>query len=214
MVRVHKPRTKEPRELVDWTKDTILLTIRELVAILKEYKDFTPPMATGLISSLDERLKQVSMALHGREWTIEQIREHVRTTQISKKTGLGKEFTDNALLMRANHLKYYDEYSPYREYVLGAYLQIVKPHVNVPIEFEQWMIDKRLKECGNRCEYRGCTLVRFEADHFIPKKRGGRGNYDNLRIACWKCNNEKRAMDPQEFIAKIQREQSRGRRLK
>jgi 5-methylcytosine-specific restriction endonuclease McrA len=58
---------------------------------------------------------------------------------------------------------------------------------------------------GNRCEY--CQMAQdydpatFEVDHVIPEKMDGTTAFENLALACFKCNNHKgpniAGMDPE-----------------
>jgi len=54
---------------------------------------------------------------------------------------------------------------------------------------------------GNQCQY--CTkkfsVKELTLDHVIPKSRGGRNTWENLVIACKKCNQKKGAKIPQEI---------------
>jgi HNH endonuclease len=62
-----------------------------------------------------------------------------------------------------------------------------------------------IERAGNRCEY--CLLraeVAFfphEVDHVVAEKHGGATDFDNLALACWRCNRHKgsdlTSFDPQ-----------------
>jgi 5-methylcytosine-specific restriction endonuclease McrA len=59
--------------------------------------------------------------------------------------------------------------------------------------------------------YRGhccyCTrrLRRSEAtvDHYVPQALGGNNARSNLRLACWKCNNEKADTPPHLWVPRV-----------
>ncbi len=53
---------------------------------------------------------------------------------------------------------------------------------------------------GNRCQYCALDFPNSELtlDHIIPKSRGGRNTWENLVVACKKCNQKKGAKIPQE----------------
>lgn len=50
---------------------------------------------------------------------------------------------------------------------------------------------------GWRCAYCKCT-GELTLDHFVPLSKGGTNTLGNLRLACAKCNNDKRDTDPRE----------------
>lgn len=47
-----------------------------------------------------------------------------------------------------------------------------------------------VKDFGSRCWWCDVELLETEItlDHLIPKSRGGSNSYENLRLACRKCN--------------------------
>ena len=51
------------------------------------------------------------------------------------------------------------------------------------------------ERAAGRCEYcrlpQKATDVRFETDHIISRKHGGRSIASNLAVACWYCNSFK-----------------------
>lgn len=53
---------------------------------------------------------------------------------------------------------------------------------------------------GNICQYCGAELSDREItiDHYIPLSRGGRTNFNNLRVACHDCNQAKADSYPHE----------------
>ncbi len=53
---------------------------------------------------------------------------------------------------------------------------------------------------GNQCQYCAGYFPQGELtlDHVIPKSRGGRNTWENLVVACKKCNQKKGAKIPQE----------------
>jgi 5-methylcytosine-specific restriction endonuclease McrA len=52
---------------------------------------------------------------------------------------------------------------------------------------------------GRNCVYCGQTDVPLEAEHIIPKSRGGTDRVDNLTISCIDCNQEKGSQTAKEF---------------
>ncbi len=54
---------------------------------------------------------------------------------------------------------------------------------------------------GGKCAYCHRALKRHEAtvDHWLPKAMGGGNGVKNLRLACWKCNNRKGSLHPDEW---------------
>ena len=53
---------------------------------------------------------------------------------------------------------------------------------------------------GNKCQYcaHNFPVSELTLDHVIPKSRGGRNTWDNLVVACKKCNQKKGAKIPRE----------------
>lgn len=51
---------------------------------------------------------------------------------------------------------------------------------------------------GGKCAYCGETADPITLDHVIPVSRGGKSSYDNLVIACSKCNSRKDNRTPRE----------------
>jgi 5-methylcytosine-specific restriction endonuclease McrA len=53
---------------------------------------------------------------------------------------------------------------------------------------------------GNQCQYcaENFSSSDLTLDHIIPKSRGGRNTWENLVVACKKCNQKKGAKIPQE----------------
>jgi 5-methylcytosine-specific restriction endonuclease McrA len=200
----HSRRVEKPH--VYWKKDGVSRTLRELCPIVAQAWE-GPGKVKGVCLRIEELLPKISKIVLGYPWTLEEVRDHIRRTQH------GREFTLNALYQRADKLPRYDEFTSWREYVLQAYCQITGG--NVRENFEEWMLSKRMEECHERCEYRGCDLkiTGYVSDHFVPVARGGDGSYSNLRIACPRCNSEKSAMAPEDFIEKIQQERKRARKL-
>lgn len=56
-------------------------------------------------------------------------------------------------------------------------------------ERERWKFYERE---GKKCFYCGADLIAFEIDHFIPRSKGGSDDWENLRLACFRCNRSKR----------------------
>ena len=68
----------------------------------------------------------------------------------------------------------------------------------IPLPLELKHVDKvsrymLYKRDGGKCAYCGKPLSREEAtiDHIIPKKLGGKTNWENCVISCKKCNSRK-----------------------
>ena len=56
-----------------------------------------------------------------------------------------------------------------------------------------------LEKWGRRCAYCGATDVPLEADHIVPKSRGGTDRVSNLTLACSACNRAKGDRTAEEF---------------
>ena len=52
----------------------------------------------------------------------------------------------------------------------------------------------------NRCQYCGCKFPRaaLTIDHVVPRSRGGADTWENLVLACTRCNLKKRDQTPEE----------------
>jgi 5-methylcytosine-specific restriction endonuclease McrA len=66
---------------------------------------------------------------------------------------------------------------------------------------------KLKRHAGTRCPYcnivmdKGSTRYRPTRDHMIAKTRGGQDVVTNITIVCHRCNQEKGALLPDEFVA-------------
>lgn len=55
---------------------------------------------------------------------------------------------------------------------------------------------------GGHCEYCNKYVgMRGTLDHYLAQALGGQSDYENLRWACWSCNNRKGQMSPAEWAA-------------
>lgn len=63
--------------------------------------------------------------------------------------------------------------------------------------------DGLLKRYGNICFYCGDEHSSLTVDHYAPVSKGGTNHYENLRLACNKCNQEKDNLSPEKFIEKM-----------
>jgi len=56
-----------------------------------------------------------------------------------------------------------------------------------------------------KCFYCGCDLNKhtWNLDHYTPKSKGGKNNFDNLRPSCKKCNTSKSDMPYEQFIKHV-----------
>ena len=57
-----------------------------------------------------------------------------------------------------------------------------------------------LEKWGRSCAYCGATDTPLEIEHIVPRSKGGSNRVSNLTIACHQCNQNKGAMDIQEFL--------------
>jgi hypothetical protein len=62
-------------------------------------------------------------------------------------------------------------------------------------EVRQYLLDK----WGRKCAYCGKTNVPLEAEHIIPRSRGGSNRVQNLTLACHPCNQAKGSLTAEEF---------------
>lgn len=60
--------------------------------------------------------------------------------------------------------------------------------------------DNLLSRDGHRCQYcaRGVTRAEATYDHVIPKAQGGRTSWENVVIACVRCNQKKGGRTPEQ----------------
>ena len=85
-------------------------------------------------------------------------------------------------------------------------------HFDLTVDFYKQIWDKT----NGKCIYCGVQLMdveesrqprfnraryRFTVDHFVPKKLGGTNKIQNLVPSCGGCNNRKRNMLPQNYLA-------------
>lgn len=66
-----------------------------------------------------------------------------------------------------------------------------------PVKFSRENVYNR---DGGKCQYCSKDLTKSEStyDHVLPKSRGGKTDWDNIVIACGKCNQKKRNRTPEE----------------
>lgn len=57
----------------------------------------------------------------------------------------------------------------------------------------KWIIRTLISKTGGKCEYCGrtCNKKNMTIDHVLPVSRGGLTEIQNLRLACYPCNQEK-----------------------
>jgi 5-methylcytosine-specific restriction endonuclease McrA len=55
-----------------------------------------------------------------------------------------------------------------------------------------------IKRDSHRCQYCGRAAAPMTVDHVIPKKRGGKDEWENLVCACTNCNNKKGDRTPEQ----------------
>lgn len=66
---------------------------------------------------------------------------------------------------------------------------------------------------GNTCQYcgRGFGTKQLSLDHVIPRSRGGRADWENLVVACHRCNRRKDNRTPEEAGMRLIRRPVRPR---
>ena len=84
----------------------------------------------------------------------------------------------------------------YRTFV---YPSIVRLSLFVRVPFKKIILSRKniLRRDNHRCQYCGSTSA-LTIDHIIPKSRGGDDTWENLVVACIKCNNKKSDRTPEE----------------
>ena len=84
----------------------------------------------------------------------------------------------------------------YRTFV---YPSIVRSSLFVRVPFKKIILSRKniLRRDNHRCQYCGSTSA-LTIDHIIPKSRGGDDTWENLVVACIKCNNKKSDRTPEE----------------
>ena len=66
--------------------------------------------------------------------------------------------------------------------------------------------DKLLKKKGNHCFYCGDKLTKsWEADHIVPKSKGGGDSYSNLVPSCRDCNAMKYNLTLKSWFKKMKK---------
>lgn len=57
-----------------------------------------------------------------------------------------------------------------------------------------WLRDKgKCAYCGTRC-----ALADFTFDHVVPRKQGGKTQWENIVVSCWPCNQKKEGRTPRQ----------------
>lgn len=58
---------------------------------------------------------------------------------------------------------------------------------------------------GHRCQYCGChpPMSELTIDHVLPKAQGGRSTWENVVLACMKCNTRKGNRTPEQAAMKM-----------
>ena len=84
----------------------------------------------------------------------------------------------------------------YRTFV---YPSIVRSSLFVRVPFKKIILSRKniLRRDNHRCQYCGSTSA-LTIDHIIQKSRGGDDTWENLVVACIKCNNKKSDRTPEE----------------
>jgi 5-methylcytosine-specific restriction endonuclease McrA len=75
-----------------------------------------------------------------------------------------------------------------------------------PGSLSDGLIDLLLDEQGHRCPYcwqRFGDGLPWTLDHYLPLRRGGAHNDDNIQLACFSCNCRKSRKDPTKFVLQI-----------
>lgn len=79
--------------------------------------------------------------------------------------------------------------------------------------FTQREAQQILERHGPTCYWCRAPLVTVVIDHYVPFKRGGRTTVENGVPSCVRCNQDKHDMMPDEYRAKIEARNARGRDL-
>ena len=64
-----------------------------------------------------------------------------------------------------------------------------------------WSKTGILRRDGYKCGY--CAKIAKTIDHILPRSRGGGNTWENCIAACFKCNNDKDNMTPEEWGRKL-----------
>lgn len=75
---------------------------------------------------------------------------------------------------------------------------------NAPGKFGIADLRKQYQKQDGLCFYCHAQLIDHGSiDHYIPLSKGGTNYPENIVLACWPCNNSKRALDPEVFIKRL-----------
>lgn len=91
------------------------------------------------------------------------------------------------------------------EHVRFDMQQLVTPHIQ-GIEYQQGDLagyelrEYLLEKWGHACAYCGITNVALQIEHIHPQARGGSNRASNLTLACRRCNEQKAAQPPEQFL--------------
>jgi 5-methylcytosine-specific restriction endonuclease McrA len=85
------------------------------------------------------------------------------------------------------------------------YPSVIRLSSYIRVKFKNVELSRRniLRRDNNQCQYCGKTTTPLTLDHIIPRSRGGMDTWDNLVIACIRCNNRKGNQTPEEAGMKL-----------
>lgn len=88
----------------------------------------------------------------------------------------------------------------------GGFIRVVADdeyflHAPIARPIGSSLVRKLAERDGLKCRYCGDEVGPFEADHVIPRSRGGPDALHNRVIACRDCNQSKGARTPEEWRA-------------
>ena len=110
-------------------------------------------------------------------------------------------------------LEEYDQ-AIHRDWLMPAVVRLthwIRPH-NPPVRFSRQNVLLRDRW---RCQYCGQRrpTAQLTFDHVLPRSRGGRTEWDNIVIACTRCNSKKAQRTPEEARMPLRSRPSRPRWL-
>lgn len=139
-------------------------------------------------------------------WTANRERARARAAEYRKKNAerikerKREEYVRNIEKVKAR-CKVWAESNPAKLQARRARYQALL--VNAPGHFTPADLVEQYQKQDGLCFYCHTKLRKLgSVDHYIPLSKGGTNYADNIVLACWPCNNRKRAKLPSEFRSK------------
>jgi 5-methylcytosine-specific restriction endonuclease McrA len=98
---------------------------------------------------------------------------------------------------KAEQLEGRDDRVIYADFPMPSVIRL-RQYVRVPYNEVPLTRRNLLHRDGSTCQYCGCSGELMTLDHVIPRSRGGKDVWENVVIACGRCNTKKGNRTPKE----------------